>query len=184
MTIQSKRAKGIVRMGLDRHISTLLDILKMEIRSFNAIMELLILEERSLVACDSPGLAEVVERQSDLLTSIACLEKSRLEVLERIAGEIGRDVGELTISRLARLAGEPWRKELHETAEILSHVYDDMRRKKTSNTLLIRQGIVMVENDIRVILKACGRGGGKRPVYTASAGRDDISGSVYLDGKI
>ncbi len=184
MTIQSKKAKGTARMGLDRHIPALLDILKVEIRSFSAVIELLILEERCLVACDSSGLADLVERQADILNSIACLEKSRVGVLERISEETGMAVSELTISRLSRLAAESWRKELHEVSEILSRLYEDMNRKKASNALLIRQGMMMVENDIRTIIAVCGRGAGKRSGYTSSAGRDDAAGSIYLDGKV
>ena len=81
-------------MGLDRHISELVDILKMEIRSFNTINELLILEEKALISCDSPALADITGRQGDVLSSVACLEKSRLEVIEHIALETGREARE------------------------------------------------------------------------------------------
>jgi hypothetical protein len=184
MTIHSKKEKGASPMALDRHISALLDILRMEIRSFNAVIELLIIEERCLVKCDTSRLAEVIERLADLTTSIACLEKSRMETLERIALETGENADELTISRISGLTGEPLRKELQETAEILSRVYDDMRHKKITNSMLIRQGILMAENDIRVILKACGRGDDESAAYTISAGRDNSYGCVYLDGRI
>jgi hypothetical protein len=170
-------------MGLDRYITELLDILKREIRSFNAVIELLILEEKCLVMCDTAGLSEVVGKQSDVLSSIACLEKSRMDILERIAAETGRDAAQLTVTEVSRLSGNAYRKEFTETAEILGHIHEDMKRKKVSNTLLVRQGIMMVENDIRMILNACGRGDRKKGGYTSAAGRQGNSGSVYLDGK-
>ncbi len=184
MTILSKKGKGTFRLGIDGYISALLDILRMEIRSFNAVIELLILEEKCLILCDSAGLAEVVGRQSDLISSIACLEKSRMDILERIAVESGKDANELTVAALSRLAGDARRKELTETAEILAHIHEDMKRKKISNSLLIRQGVMMVENDIRLIMSVCGRKEGKESMYTSSAGKRKNPGNFYLDGKI
>lgn len=184
MTIHVKKGKGIVHMGLDRHVSALLDILRMEIRSFNAMTELLILEEKCLVTSDTPSLSDVVGRQSDVLSSIACLEKSRVEIIGRIARETGRENAALTISEIARMTGEPLRKELVETADILSGIHGDMKRKKASNTLLVRQGMMMVENDMRLVLSLCGRNIRKQEGYTSSAGRDNRLGSVYLDGKV
>ena len=50
-------------MGLEKSISEITDILKREIRSFNTILELLTLEEKSLVECDANALADILERR-------------------------------------------------------------------------------------------------------------------------
>lgn len=182
MTIQSKSRKGGVLMGLDRHLAELVDILKMEIRSFNSVMELLILEEKCLVSCDTPGLADVTERQGDVLSSVACLEKSRLDVLQKIKRETGRNG--LTIDDLAKLAAGDIRKELVEAGKILAYIYEDMKRKKVSNNLLIRQGIMMVENDIRLIMNVCGGKDGKLDIYSPGPEKTTRRGGMYIDGTV
>jgi hypothetical protein len=184
MTIQYKKHRRELPVGLDKYITELVDILKREIRSYNAVIELLILEEKNLVACDMVSLAEVVERQQDLFTSIACLDKSRTGLLVKIADILGRDPQTLTLTRLSALVGEPLRKELMESVIVLSSIYESTRRKKSSNSMLIRQGIMLVENDIRTILNAAGKSRHKSVVYSPNFGRELFSGSVYVDGKM
>jgi hypothetical protein len=184
MTISYKRCRGELPVSIDNYITELVDILKREIRSFNTVIELLILEEKNLVSCDTASIVEVVERQEDLFSSIACLEKSRKDILSKIAGILGYDPQTLTITRLSGMIGNPLRKELLETGLVLSSVYENTRRKKTSNSLLIRQGIMMVENDIRLILNAAGKSRHKSPVYSSGAGHERLSGSFYLDNKM
>lgn len=169
-------------MGLDRHISELVDILKMEIRSFNTINELLILEEKALVSCDSATLADITGRQADVLSSVACLEKSRLEILDRIAWETGRETRDLNITGLTKLASAELRKELVDAGKILSSIYDDMKRRKASNTLLIRQGIVLVENDIRLLLNIRSHGEGKAALYSPGQPNPPRPGGAFFDG--
>jgi len=169
-------------MGPERYIAELVDVLKMEVRSFNAVTELLILEEKSLVAFDTASLAEVIDRQGDILSSIACLEKSRAALIERIARETGKRIGELTLSELARMVGDPLRKELVETGNVLACIYEDMKRRKVSNTLLIRQGIMMVESDIRLIAKVIGGDRSKSAVYTPGRGTEWTPEGIRIDG--
>jgi hypothetical protein len=171
-------------MGIERYISELADVLKLEVKSFNAVIELLILEAKSLIVFDTAALAEVVERQGDLLSSIACLEKSRTDILEKISLETGVDRAGLTLSALADMAGEPLSKELLETGNVLEYLYEDMKRKKTANTILIRQGIMLVESDIRLLLKAAGGTRGRQVVYTRRRDAGWMPGGIRIDGKL
>ena len=182
MTIQSKKRKGNTFVGLDRHIAELIDILKMEIRSFNIINELLILEEKAHVSCDSAALADITGRQGDVLSSVACLEKSRMEILGRIAWDTGREIRDLDVTGLAKLAMAELRKELLESGKILSTIYADIKRRKAANSLLIRQGIIMVENDIRLLLNIRARGDGKAALYSPGQPPPSRLGGVYFDG--
>ena len=171
-------------MGLERSIADLLEVLKMEVRSFTAITELLILEEKCLITCDNKALADVIERQGDVLTSISCLDKSRGDLLVRIAMELGAAGTEPTLTELASKVCDPLKKELLETGAVLGAVYEDMKRKKVSNTLLIRQGIMMVENDIRILLSAIGRGMDTPAGYTSGGGSTGLTGGIRIDGRI
>ena len=169
-------------MGLDRHISELVDILKMEIRSFNTINELLILEEKALISCDSAAIADLTGRLGDVLSSVACLEKSRFEVLDRIAGETGRRANDLNVTVMATLTSADIRKDLVESGKILSAIYEDIKRRKSANSLLIRQGIVMVENDIRLIMNTRAQIGDKAALYSSGQATLPCPGGVYFDG--
>ena len=119
-------------MALEKYFQEITDILKREIRSFNTILELLILEEKSLVECDSQALAEVLERQEDVFSSIACLEKSRADILVKISEETGEDPDTYTVSRLAESMDDPLKKELLDAGHILVGLNEDIQRKKSN----------------------------------------------------
>jgi len=171
-------------MGVESIIAELLEVLKMEVRSFTTVIELLILEEKSLISCDTPALADVIDRQGDVLSSIACLEKSRFEILDRIAREMGMKRDDIVLSDIAGLVGDPFRKELIETGTVLASIYEDMKRRKVSNTLLIRQGVMMVENDIRLLMRALGRENDRSGLYSRSAAANTPNGSLRINGRI
>jgi len=67
---------------------------------------------------------------------------------------------------------------------VLASIYEDMKRKKVSNTLLIRQGIMLVENDIRILMKALGRDAERSVVYSRKAASTAPAGSIRVDGRM
>lgn len=166
------------------YITELTDILRHEIKSFNIIVELLILEEKSLLECDNKLLMHVLERQGDVFSSIACLEKSRMEIVEKIGNIIGKDPDKITISFLEKLVDGDDKKELQETAHILSKINDDIKQKKITNNMLIKQGMLLVESNIRFLLKAIGRDDLVKDIYSQNALRRNYSVSVRLDGRV
>ncbi|MFC1528394.1 flagellar export chaperone FlgN [Candidatus Latescibacterota bacterium] len=171
-------------MVLKKNISEITDILKREIRSFNTILELLTLEEKSLVECDTNALADILERQEDVLSSIACLERSRMDVLKKIAEQTGQDPDTLTVSVLAESVEGAIKKEFIESGHILAHLNEDIQRKRATNTMLINQAIMLVDSDIRVILNAANRLENREAVYTQEAESGRTSESVCIDERM
>ena len=171
-------------MEINGYIIELLQILKREIQSLNAISELLILEEKSLVEFDTMSLSKLIEKQEDVFSSIACLEKSRHDVLIKICEQTGDKPGTLTVSRLSTMVDDPLRKKLVETGHVLNAIYEDISLKKTSNAMLIKQGIMLVESDISVILKAVGKTEPGKPVYSSNAQTNRPTRSYCIDGRM
>ncbi|MBT4485146.1 MAG: hypothetical protein HOC71_15885 [Candidatus Latescibacteria bacterium] len=171
-------------MVLKKSILEITDILKREIRSFNTILELLILEEKSLVECDTNALADILERQGDVLSSIACLERSRVDVLMKIAEQTKQDPDTLTVSSLTESAEGPIKKEFIESGHILARLNEDIQRKRATNAILINQAIMLVESDIRVILDTANRLENKETGYTPQAESERTSESVCIDERM
>ncbi|MFC1573935.1 flagellar export chaperone FlgN [Candidatus Latescibacterota bacterium] len=171
-------------MEFESCIHELLDILKREIQSFNTVSELLILEEKCLVEFNTTELADILERQEDVFSSIACLEKSRAKVMVRIGEQTGREPETLSLKKLAKLTENPLKKKLIETGHILDAIYGDIKKKKSSNAMLIKQGIMLVESDIRVIMKTLGNPDNTMTGYSANAKPDQLSGGVRIDDRM
>ncbi|MFC1649944.1 flagellar export chaperone FlgN [Candidatus Latescibacterota bacterium] len=171
-------------MDINNLVMELKDILRREIRSFNMIVELLILEEKGLIECDNNLLVHVLEREEDVFSSIACLEKSRSGIIDKIALVTGENPDTLTISIISEHVDDPLKKELIETSHVLSQINEDLKQKKITNNVLIKQGAMIVENNIRYILKAAGKDFVGDDTYTSNADAPKISGSVHVDGRL
>jgi len=171
-------------MELNVHIDELLDILKREIQSFNTVTELLILEEKCLLEFDTRSLAENLEHQEDVFSSIACLEKSRMNILRKICVIIHEDPETISLIRLSSLVGDPSRKRLEETGHVLNTIYENIKQKKIANSMLIKQGIMLVESDIRVIYDAVSMTEHKKQGYSSKAELKRPSGGVCIDGRM
>ena len=171
-------------MQLETSVTELISILQCEIKSFSTLLELLIIEEKGLIDSDNYLLIDVLGRQEDLMSSIACLEKSRQELVGRIASLLELDADTLTITKISGYLNDPLRRELQETAHVLTEINENLKRKKTINTLLIRQGAFMVENNLRYLLKACGKDTANSGIYASDARRGNVSGSISLDGRV
>ena len=184
MTINKEKNKGEETLDLKKYILELIDILRREIRSFNTVVELLILEEKGLIECDNNLLVKVLEREEDVFSSIACLEKSRMDIIRKIAEKIGEDPDRLTISKLSKIVDDPLKKELVETAHVLLKINKDLKQKKTTNNMLIKQGAMIVEGNIRYLLKTFGKEGMLENTYSSNADAPGISGSLHIDGRL
>ncbi|MCE5249631.1 flagellar protein FlgN [bacterium] len=169
-------------MELNACIEELLDILKREIQSFNTVSELLILEEKSLIEFNTATLAENLEHQEDVFSSIACLEKSRINVLNRISSILGEETDLSTLETLFPLVDATYRKKLQETGHVLNTIYENIKKKKIANSILIKQGIILVESDIRVMLNVLGKTAQKKHGYSSKAELQHNSGGVCIDG--
>ncbi|MFC1561265.1 flagellar export chaperone FlgN [Candidatus Latescibacterota bacterium] len=184
MTINNKKNKGDETLDLKKYISELIAILRREIQSFNIVVELLILEEKGLIECDNNLLIKVLEREEDIFSSIACLEKSRMDVIKKIAEQIGTDPNKLTISKLSKVVEDHLKKELVETAHVLLQINEDLKQKKATNNMLIKQGAMIIEGNIRYILKTFGKEGVMEDTYSSNAGAPKISGGIHIDGRL
>ncbi len=171
-------------MALKDYIKEVSSILKREIRSFNIVHELLILEEQCLVKCDTKGLEGILERQEDVFSSIACLEKSRMELVEKIAGDTGVGAEDVTISFLAGKVDGALTRELNESGHILTELDREIRRRKSTNSMLINQSILLLESDIRVILNAFNGGRLKDNGYSSNAKKSGSGGSMCVDARL
>ncbi len=170
-------------MALEKYITEITDILRREIRSFEAILELLILEEKCLVECDREALVDILGRQEDIFSSIACLEKSRAVMTEKIASELNIDPESINISLLSEKVDGTIKRDLTEAGHVLARLNEDIQKKKVSNTMLINQSILLVESDIRMILNSV-NGAQTDPEYTSRAKTKDVEQSVCIDQRL
>lgn len=169
-------------MKYESLVRELIMILKSECKSFGAVNELLMIEEKCLIDNDRKALEDNVMRQEDVFNSIACLEKSREEVCGRLAERFGRDTGTLTITAVADMVDGVMSRELLDIGHKLNAIQDDIRRRRITNSLLLRQGMMMIESDIRTLVSAFGVRSDTKATYSSKARETVNSGGIRIDG--
>ena len=163
-------------------VRELIMILNSECKSFSAVNELLMIEEKCLIENDRKALEENVMRQDDIFNSIACLEKSREEVCVHLAELFGRDSASLTITAVADMVDGALSHELLDTGHKLNAIQNDIRRRRITTSLLLRQGMMMIESDIRTLVNAFGVQSDAKTTYSSSARETVKSGGIRIDG--
>ena len=107
-----------------------------------------------------------------------------MEVTTKIAERIGIEPDDITISKISEHVENPQKEELVEIAHVLTQIHEDINHKKITNTMLIKQGAMLVENNIRFILKALGKENMLEDTYSSNADAPKFSGSVHIDGRM
>ena len=163
-------------------VRELIMILNSECKSFSAVNELLMIEEKCLIDNNRKALEENVMRQEDILNSIACLEKSREDVCVHLAERLGCDSASLTITAVAEMVDGVMSRELLDIGHKLNAIQDDIRRRRITNSLLLRQGMMMIESDIRTLVSAFGVKSDAKNTYSSSARETVNPGGIRIDG--
>ena len=66
----------------------------------------------------------------------------------------------------------------------MSTINEDIRHKRISNSMLINQGIMIVESQIRFILKAIGKEDLIKEIYSPDANNGQIFGCIRVDNRM
>ena len=104
--------------------------------------------------------------------------------MEKIAGETGVEADAVTVSFLAGKVEGALARELLDAGHILKELDAEIRRRKSSNSMLINQSILILESDIRLILNAVNGARSKKSGYSSKAKTGGEDGSVCIDARL
>ena len=145
-TADNRRVDGVLEKLLDRLISVIGD----EAVLFEKFLELLEVQQETLVGNDTDKLRSVTARLQQVVLQSQRLEAERIETIEEIrrAGGGGDD---LNISKICDMADPERSVQLQTFRNTILDLYGRIEETRMRNGLLIEQSLEQIQNTVDMI---------------------------------
>lgn len=131
----------------------LLDVLEKEEKQYQDLIELGLEKKAAVIKADIKALDEITAREGDVASVLQNLAKHRTRVLNDMATVLGKEPGEMTITKMiGYLDGQP--KEQEKLLEIKKKLLATGKKMNTinqQNEVLLKQALEMVEFDLTLL---------------------------------
>ena len=131
----------------------LLDVLEKEEKQYQDLIELGLEKKQAVIKADIAALERITAKEGDAASVLQNLAKRRTRVLDDMATVLGKEPGEMTITKMiGYLDGQP--KEQEKLTEIKEKLLATGKRMNTinqQNEVLLKQALEMVEFDLTLL---------------------------------
>ncbi len=129
----------------EESLSEMLNLLEAERRLYEDLLGLARRKQEVLVEGRLSELEGLIEREKEALGGVAAVEEERFALQCRLAGALGLEPAELTVGRLAEVAGQPFGARLIQVQQALVTLIDDLSTLNQCNTEMIQQSLAYVD---------------------------------------
>lgn len=131
----------------------LLDVLKAEEVQYEELIEIGSAKRDAVIKAEIEELGQITTREQEAASVLLNLSNKRTQVLNDMATVLGRDPGEITITKMiGYLENQPEEQEkLAKQRERLLEVGTQMRLMNSQNEELLKQALEMVEFDLTLL---------------------------------
>ena len=136
---------------MEREISELIDILKLEYRVYQTYFELLNQQQEHLIRNDLQAIKSSVEKMNVTTQQAVQLEKGRCAAIAKLSRKIEMKPEDITVSRiLEKIEGARF-SELENLRNRILDIHAKVIDQKDRNALLIGQSMQMVRETVNSI---------------------------------
>ena len=146
-------------MPLDALIFELIEVIQLEVATFQRLLETLEREQQALIHHEVETLKAVVEVQERLMEEAAALEKARDRIVDRLSASLQEDRASLTLKRLVERVQGPHSERLREMRETLIALQEKIQKANRHNALLIKQSMKYVDKSMQILTGGSSCGG-------------------------
>ena len=131
----------------------LLDVLEKEEKQYQELIELGMEKKQAVIKADIKTLEQVTAKEGDAASILQNLAKHRTRVLNDMAIVLGKESGEITITKMiGYLEGQPKEQQkLTEIKEKLLATGNKMISINQQNEVLLKQALEMAEFDLTLL---------------------------------
>lgn len=163
-------ALGAVAPAAESQIEMMLTFLEAEGRLYGDLCSLARRKQEILIAGEMEELERLVAAEQAALAEVSRLEEERYALQCQLAAAWGLQPAELTVSRLAELAGPQHGPRLGEAQRRLVALIDDLSTLTLCNAELIEQSLAYLRYTMDLL------GGGRAAIYDRRGGRRGAAG--------
>lgn len=146
-------------MGMETLYQDLAGLLRQEIEQYRRLHALTGRERGRIVKGELGGLSKIVREKEAVVQRLGHLEESRKSLLERMAGELGEPLADLTLNRVARLAPGRIGQALAALLDEFRAVIGRLVAADEVNRTLLERSLGCVQGSLALFHSVAGAGG-------------------------
>lgn len=128
-----------------------LSVLEKESRGYAELLALAREQREQLLAGRVGALAAIVDRQSEIMSRVASLDRQADSCLQRIKATLRLDSDPITLAAIAAAAPEPYSARYRELGSRLRELSDEIRRTSLGNLELTRNAMAYIDFSLRLV---------------------------------
>lgn len=169
--------RGRASVRLER-LEAMADMLAREADLYGELVGLARSKQKMLVDGEIASLESILVKERDLLRTISQVEEDRYALQCDLASDLDLSPGDLTVGRLADLAGPAYGALLRERQQRLAGLIQELSAVNQCNAELISQALAYVDFTLEALA-----GAGETVGYERSGRRQGTRGRRLLDGR-
>ena len=142
---------GNLIMKMDPMIQQLLGVIEEEKEIYRSMLTLIDQESKAAVRSDVIALTTAGEEKGNILAKLALIEDQRKRVVNEIADALGYTPGDLTITKISQLIGEPFAGRLNQAGAELLTVLNTVKAANRRNKLLFEHSRELLRGSFNIL---------------------------------
>ena len=138
-------------MKLNPMVQQLLDVIEGEKEIYRSMLTLIDQESKAAVRSDVIALTTAGEEKGNILAKLALIEDQRKRVVNEIADALGCTPGDLTITKISQLIGEPFAGRLNQAGAELLTVLNTVKAANRRNKLLFEHSRELLRGSFNIL---------------------------------
>lgn len=138
-------------MKLNPIIQQLLAVIGEEKEIYRSMLTLIDQESKATVRSDVIALTTAGEEKGNILAKLALIEDQRKQVVSEIADALGYAPGDLTITKISQLIGEPIAGRLNQAGAELLTVLNTVKAANRRNKLLFEHSRELLRGSFNIL---------------------------------
>jgi hypothetical protein len=167
----------MVGVTVESLTNKLAHVVSQEVKQFELFLSLLADQQNYLVNNDVDNIARVVKEQEKAILETKELERARLRILEEISQSSGKDVGDLSLSEIAKRLSKPQAERLRKMQKTLLDLHSRVKKAKARNEFLIKKSMEYIEETVQLLASS----GVQVPTYAEKGPGDRTSNSFMVN---
>ena len=138
-------------MKLNPMIQQLLGVIEEEKDIYRSMLTLIDQESKAAVRSDLIALTTAGEEKGNILAKLALIEDQRKRVVNEIADALGCTPGDLTITKISQLIGEPFAGRLNQAGVELLTALNTVKAANRRNKLLFEHSRELLRGSLNIL---------------------------------
>jgi len=138
-------------METNEMLTQLLGILSRETELYGAMSRVMDKEKDAAIQSDLIALNEAEIEKENILVALGLFEKQRLALITDLAESLGYSSGELNLTRISKIVGEPFGRRLEQAGLDLSRLLETLQAANQRNKQIFEHSVALFRGSFNLL---------------------------------